>query len=144
MSVTYTLIYDTLEENGISPGAEFLKWPVEKLHHDAFTLGLIPDEEGNCDMSKNHWAIILETAHGQVRYSEESRKNERTNERGVLVIKLLSYIDKSTSVIFRKTYTFKQVVTVGDFLHQTMLLGWNKYKMLTTPEGAKKGCRHHM
>lgn len=55
MSGTYTLIYDTLEENGISAGAEFLKWPVEKLHHDAFTLGLIPDEEGNCDMSKNHW-----------------------------------------------------------------------------------------
>ncbi|KMQ43365.1 hypothetical protein A7C99_3728 [Trichophyton rubrum] len=40
MSRTYTLIYDTLEENGISAGEEFLEWPIEKLHHDASTLGL--------------------------------------------------------------------------------------------------------
>lgn len=31
-------------------------------------------------MSKGHWAVILETALGRVRYSEESGKNGRTNE----------------------------------------------------------------
>lgn len=44
-------------------------------------LDLIVDEEGNCDMSKNHWAIAVETAHGQIRYSEESQKKraDQTN-----------------------------------------------------------------
>ncbi|EZF50033.1 hypothetical protein H113_06516 [Trichophyton rubrum MR1459] len=45
-------------------------------------------------MSKGHWAVILETALGRVRYSEESGKNGRTNEgdkklNGYLVIFLL-------------------------------------------------------
>ena len=145
MSQKYNLTKDTLAANGIAEDADFLQWPVSMFHADGFTLGIIPDEEGNFDTSKNHWAAVIETPYGGVRVSMESRKNETTGEHGLLVLKRLSYIGKSNSVIYRETYTWQNSDhKVKDVLQFILTRNLHRFKMFTTADGAKKECRHHL
>ncbi|KAM3438070.1 hypothetical protein NHJ13734_004343 [Beauveria thailandica] len=143
MSIEFGLIEDTLSAN-IPADEAFLQFEVSKIHADGFTLGLSMDED-NPDTSKNHWAIILETRGKNIRLSMESRENNKTGEPGVLVLKSLGYLGMSENVIHRETYSMKDpTVMVQDILELVFAVGWHKYKMFTTIEGAKKGCRHHV
>lgn len=145
MAQEFKLCQDTLAANGIPDNTNFLQWPVSKLHTDGFTLGLIADEEGKNNTSKNHWAVIVETPQQDFRVSMESQMNSRTGELGLLVLKRLRYKGKSLSVLYRESFTWQNSETkVKDVLLFILTRGWHKYKMLTTPEGAFKGCRHHL
>ncbi|POR32225.1 Uncharacterized protein TPAR_07555, partial [Tolypocladium paradoxum] len=145
MTEVYELIENTLSGNNIPANADFLQWHVRMVHADGFTLGIISDEEGKFDTSKNHWAIIIETARRDVRLSMESRMNKKTRKHGVLVLTRLSYEGKSRSVLYRETYSWKYpAVTVKEVVEFALDHGWHKYKMFTTTDGAKKGCRHHL
>lgn len=144
MSIEFELIEDTISANRISANAAFLQREVSMIHADGFTLGLSVDEDYP-DTSKNHWAIILDTPGNNIRLSMESRKNNRTGEHGVLVLKLLGYLGMSDHVVHRETFSRKgPTVKVQDILELVLALGWHRYKMFTTIDGAKKGCRHHM
>ncbi|KAK9442221.1 hypothetical protein VB005_03279 [Metarhizium brunneum] len=118
----YQLIQDTLAGNNILSNINFLEWRVHKVHADGFTLGIYPHEEGNFDESKNHWALIFETDSGYIRLSMESRMNRRTGKHG--------WQDPG--------------VTVKKVLELTFTRGWHRYKMITTKNGGKKGCRYHL
>lgn len=141
----YQLIQDTLAGNNILSNVNFLEWRVHKVHADGFTLGIYADEEGNFDKSKNHWALIFETDSGYIRLSMESRMNRRTGKHGVLVLYPLSYDGPSINVVHRQTYSWKDPdVTVKKVLELTFTRGWHRYKMITTKNGGKKGCRYHL
>lgn len=137
------ILYDALGEN-IAEEEEFLSWPITKIHTDGFTLGEAVDEDGPTDESRNHWAMIFETSIGSVRVSMESRANIRTGKRGVLAVHSLSYSGRSWSSIHRETFMWqKSGTTIRDALVFILSRGWHRFNMFTTPEGAKKGCRHH-
>lgn len=145
-AANYFLLYDTLAENNISETENFLKWPITMIHADAFTLGLPVDEDGNTDESKNHWAIIIETSSRSrsFRVSMESRANKRTSKRGVLTLRPLRYTGQSWGSVHRETFMWqKSGTTVEEALIFIISRGWHRFEMLTTPGGAKKGCRHH-
>ena len=145
MSREVNLTQDTLDANGMGDDIHpFLQWPVTHVHVDAFTLGLVPGEVGNADFSKNHWTITLQTDYGQVRLSMESRENTRTGQRGLLVLKHLSYSGESMSALFRQTYRWRGPSTVKEVLEYTLDQNWHKFKMHTTLDRAKKGCRYHL
>ncbi|KID94277.1 hypothetical protein MAJ_09773, partial [Metarhizium majus ARSEF 297] len=141
----YELIQDTIAGNNILASTNFLGLRIRKVHADGFTLGLFPDKEGNCDVSKNHWALIFETDSKYIRLSMESRMNRRTGKHGVLVLYPLNYDGLSINVVHRQTYSRKDPdVTVKKVLELTITRGWHRYKMITTKNGGKKGCRYHL
>ncbi|EJP67317.1 uncharacterized protein BBA_03891 [Beauveria bassiana ARSEF 2860] len=143
MSIEYELIKDDVTANNIAANAPFLQKEVIKSHADGFTLGPSMDED-KPNTSKIHWAIILDTPRENIRLSMESRLNERTGKHGVLVLKVLAYFGISRNVFHRQTFSRKgSTVKVQDILDLVFAQGWHKYKMLTTSNGAKKGCRHH-
>ncbi|KAH0591920.1 hypothetical protein MHUMG1_10365 [Metarhizium humberi] len=141
----YELIQDTPAGNNISSNADFLEWRVHKVHADGFTLGIYADKEGNFDESKNHWALIFQRDSNYIRLSMESRMNRRTGKHGVLVLHPLSYEGLSRSVVHRQTYSWKDPdITIKKVLEFTLTRGWHRYKMITTKDGGKKGCRYHL
>ncbi|EXU94952.1 hypothetical protein X797_011965 [Metarhizium robertsii] len=80
-----------------------------------------------------------------IRLSMESRKNSRTGKHGVLVLHRQSYKGESRSIVHRQTYSFKNPdITIKKLLEFTLTRGLHRYKMITTKDGAKKGCRYHL
>lgn len=144
MSIEYELIKDDVTANNIAANAPFLQKEVIKFHADGFTLGPSMDED-KPNTSKIHWAIILDTPRENIRLSMESRLNERTGKHGVLVLKVLDYFGISNNVVHRQPFSRKcPTIKVQHILDLVFAQGWHKYKMLTTSNGAKKGCRHHI
>ena len=57
---------------------------------------------------------------------------------------MLSYTGQSWSAVHRETFVWqKSGTTVREALVFILSRGWHRLEMSTTPEGAKKGCRHH-
>lgn len=152
------LLHDTLADNVIRENAPFLEWSISKIHTNRFTLGPLAyeyentneileptvDEDRNTEESKNHWAMIIETSFRSIRVSMESRTNNRTGERELLVVHMMSYTGPSSTVHWQ-TYLWQKAGTkVREVLVFILSRGWHRFKMSTTPEGAKKGCRHHL
>ncbi|KAK2616990.1 hypothetical protein QQS21_000079 [Conoideocrella luteorostrata] len=105
MSTTFELIQDTISANRIPANAAFLQWKAI----------LIPV----------HWAVVVETAQGDIRLSMKSRKNKGSGERVVFVFKQLSHVGKSNSVVYKETYPWKgPAVTIQKILEFVFALGW--------------------
>ena len=88
--------------------------------------------------------MIIETSFRSIRVSMDSRTNNRTGERVLLVLHMMSYTGPSSTVHWQ-TYLWQKAGTiVREVLVFILSRGWHRFKMSTTPEGAKKGCRHHL
>ena len=69
--------------------------------------GTSVDEDGNTDQIENLWSAIIETTSGSIHGSMESRINQRTGERGFLVLHFPSHTGPFWSVVHRETYKWQ-------------------------------------